>query len=43
MDLLLFFETAQTNVDNYWDWELPPPKQHFQGDYFFFHVRQRWL
>jgi hypothetical protein len=26
-----------TNVDNYWDWELPPPAQHFQGDYFFFH------
>ena len=26
-----------TNVDNYWDWELPPPQQHFQGDYFFFH------
>ena len=26
-----------TNVDGYWDWELPPPVQHFQGDYFFFH------
>eukprot|EP01043_Picozoa_sp_COSAG02_P057329 COSAG02_NODE_6941_length_3275_cov_1.655542_1_plen_155_part_00 len=38
--LAAILDTAQTNVDNYWDWELPPPQQHFQGDYFFFHVRQ---
>jgi hypothetical protein len=31
------------NIDNYWDWELPPPQQHFQGDYFFFHVRLKAL
>jgi hypothetical protein len=25
------------NVDNMWDWEATPVKQHFQGDYFFYH------
>ena len=25
------------NVDDMWDWEAKPVKQHFQGDYFFFH------
>ena len=42
-DILHLDLRAQTNVDNHWDWELPPPKQHFQGDYFFFHVRSRFL
>ena len=28
---------SPTNIDDHWDWEALPVKQHFQGDYFMFH------